>query len=42
MERNAVIKGYTAVVWGNLKKSKGTINEPIYRPSQDSIKRGGS
>jgi 23S rRNA pseudouridine1911/1915/1917 synthase len=39
MERNAVIKGYTAVVWGNLKKSKGTINEPIYRPSQDSIKR---
>lgn len=39
MERNALVKGYTAVVWGNLKESKGTINEPIYRPTDDSIKR---
>lgn len=39
MERNALVKGYTAVVWGNLKESQGTINEPIYRPTDDSIKR---
>ncbi|NLZ49632.1 MAG: RluA family pseudouridine synthase [Clostridiales bacterium] len=39
MEKNTLIKGYTAVVWGNLKESKGTINAPIYRPTEDSIKR---
>ncbi|NLM34009.1 MAG: RluA family pseudouridine synthase [Clostridiales bacterium] len=39
MERNTLIKGYTAVVWGNLKEKEGTINEPIYRPTDDSIKR---
>lgn len=39
MERNTLVKGYTAVVWGKMKEEKGTINEPIYRPTDDSIKR---
>lgn len=39
MEKNAFKKGYTAVVWGNVKPDKGTIDEPIYRDSDESIKR---
>ncbi|MDT8715294.1 RluA family pseudouridine synthase [Clostridium sp. 19966] len=39
MEKNAFKKGYTAVIWGNLAEEKGTIDEPIYRDSEDSIKR---
>lgn len=39
MERNTFKKGYTAVIWGNMKEEKGTIDLPIYRPGPESIKR---
>lgn len=39
MEKNTFKKGYTAVVWGNMKEESGTINLPIYRPGPESIKR---
>jgi 23S rRNA pseudouridine1911/1915/1917 synthase len=39
MEKNNFIKGYTAVAWGNIHPPKGTINQPIYKPQDDSIKR---
>jgi 23S rRNA pseudouridine1911/1915/1917 synthase len=32
-------KSYLAVVHGNLDKKEGTIDLPIYRPADDSIKR---
>lgn len=32
-------KSYMAVVHGNLKDKEGVINLPIYRPSDDTIKR---
>lgn len=32
-------KSYLAVVHGNLDKKEGTIDLPIYRPTDDSIKR---
>ncbi|HSQ34019.1 MAG TPA: RluA family pseudouridine synthase, partial [Peptostreptococcaceae bacterium] len=34
-----VTKKYLTVVSGVVKKDEGTINEPIYRPTEDSIKR---
>jgi 23S rRNA pseudouridine1911/1915/1917 synthase len=39
MEKNNFLKGYTAVVWGNVSPVQGTINKPIYKPQDDSIKR---
>jgi len=32
-------KRYLTIVHGNLKEKEGTINEPIYRESDDTIKR---
>lgn len=32
-------KSYLAVVHGNLAEKEGTIDQPIYRPTDDSIKR---
>lgn len=39
MKDNKVEKTYIAIVKGVLKKDFGTINEPIYRPTDDNIKR---
>ncbi|WP_163194236.1 RluA family pseudouridine synthase [Clostridium thermarum] len=39
MEKNNFLKGYTAIAWGNISPAEGTINKPIYRPQDDSIKR---
>ncbi len=39
MNLDSFQKEYTAVVHGNLLKKAGTVNEPIYRPLHDSIKR---
>ncbi|WP_102400124.1 RluA family pseudouridine synthase [Haloimpatiens massiliensis] len=39
MKSESFQKGYMAVVHGNLKQESGTINKPIYRTEDDSIKR---
>ena len=39
MKDNKVEKMYIAVVKGVVKEDFGTINEPIYRPTDDSVKR---
>lgn len=39
MKEDKVEKMYIAVVKGVVKEDFGTINEPIYRPTDDSIKR---
>lgn len=39
MGKDTFEKSYLAVVHGNMSETKGTINLPIYRPSDDSIKR---
>lgn len=39
MSRNSFEKSYLAVVHGTLEKKEGTINLPIYRIGEDSIKR---
>lgn len=39
MSLDNVEKVYIAVVKGVVKKDRGTINLPIFRPSEDSIKR---
>lgn len=39
MKDNKVEKMYIAVVKGVVESDFGTINEPIYRPTDDSIKR---
>jgi len=39
MKEDKVEKMYIAVVKGVVKEDFGTINEPIYRPADDSIKR---
>lgn len=39
MKNDNVEKMYIAVVKGVVKEDFGTINEPIYRPTDDSIKR---
>ncbi|MDF2884676.1 MAG: pseudouridine synthase [Clostridiaceae bacterium] len=39
MNLDSFQKEYVAVVHGNLINKIGTINEPIYRPLEDSIKR---
>lgn len=39
MSENAVEKKYIAVVKGITENDHGTINAPIYRPTDDSIKR---
>ena len=39
MEKNKFEKGYTAVAWGEISPKQGTINKPIYKPEDESIKR---
>lgn len=39
MSENLVEKKYIAVVKGVIKEDEGTIDAPIYRPTDDSIKR---
>ncbi|MCC0659899.1 RluA family pseudouridine synthase [Clostridioides sp. ZZV14-6154] len=39
MSENKVEKTYITVVNGIIDEDEGTINEPIYRPEEDSIKR---
>ncbi|UWD48137.1 RluA family pseudouridine synthase [Clostridioides difficile] len=39
MGENKVEKTYITVVNGIIDEDEGTINEPIYRPEEDSIKR---
>ena len=39
MKNDQVEKMYIAVVKGIVKEDFGTINEPIYRPTDDSVKR---
>lgn len=39
MKEDKVEKMYIAVVKGIVKEDLGTINEPIYRPTDDSVKR---
>lgn len=39
MSENKVEKTYITVVNGIIDEDEGTINEPIYRPDEDSIKR---
>jgi 23S rRNA pseudouridine1911/1915/1917 synthase len=39
MSKNLVTKKYLTIVKGVVKKDFGTIDAPIYRPSDDSIKR---
>jgi 23S rRNA pseudouridine1911/1915/1917 synthase len=39
MQGQSFKKGYTAVVHGNMSSTEGTIDLPIYRPAEDSIKR---
>ncbi|MGX9756674.1 RluA family pseudouridine synthase [Clostridioides difficile] len=39
MSENKVEKTYITVVNGIIDEDDGTINEPIYRPEEDSIKR---
>ncbi|ERI90264.1 pseudouridine synthase, RluA family [Clostridiales bacterium oral taxon 876 str. F0540] len=39
MQKEEFEKSYLALVHGNIKASEGTIDLPIYRPTDDSIKR---
>lgn len=39
MSDDKVIKRYITVVNGIVENDEGTINQPIYRPTEDSIKR---
>lgn len=39
MSSESFEKSYLAIVHGNMKTDKGTIDLPIYRPGEDSIKR---
>lgn len=39
MQKEEFQKSYLAVVHGNITESEGTIDLPIYRPTDDSIKR---
>ncbi|MGL4913355.1 MAG: RluA family pseudouridine synthase [Romboutsia sp.] len=39
MQEDKVEKRYITVVKGNIEEDSGTINQPIYRPTDDSIKR---
>ena len=39
MGENKVEKTYITVVKGIVENDSGTINQPIYRPTEDSIKR---
>ena len=39
MSNDKVSKKYITVVKGIVKDDEGTINQPIYRPTEDSIKR---
>jgi len=39
MEKDELIKGYTAVIHGFMEEAKGTIDLPIYRVGQGTIKR---
>jgi 23S rRNA pseudouridine1911/1915/1917 synthase len=39
MHREGFDKVYYAVVHGNMEKSEGTIDEPIYKPDEAGIKR---
>lgn len=39
MKKDTFKKSYLAIVHGNLKEKKGTINKPIYRPGEGSINR---
>ncbi|MGL5507062.1 MAG: RluA family pseudouridine synthase, partial [Paraclostridium sp.] len=39
MGENKIEKTYITVVKGNVKEEFGTINQPIYRQEEDSIKR---
>lgn len=39
MSEDKVVKKYITVVKGIVKNDEGTINEPIYRQTEDSIKR---
>lgn len=39
MGKGTFEKKYMAVVHGNLPKTQGTINEPIYKPEGDGVKR---
>ncbi|HCQ90583.1 MAG TPA: RluA family pseudouridine synthase [Clostridium sp.] len=39
MENNLITKSYLAVVHGIIEEESGTINAPIGRPTEDSIKR---
>ena len=39
MEQNLIEKSYLAIVHGHLKEKKGTINRPIGRPTNETIKR---
>jgi 23S rRNA pseudouridine1911/1915/1917 synthase len=39
MQKATFQKGYIAVVHGNMEKSSGTIDLPIYRQDEDTIKR---
>lgn len=39
MQKEDFEKSYLAIVHGNLTEKKGTIDKPIYRPTEDSIKR---
>lgn len=39
MEQNLIEKSYLAVVHGHLKEKEGTINRPIGRPTNETIKR---
>lgn len=39
MEENKIIKSYLAIIHGHLEPNSGTIDLPIGRPNEDSIKR---
>src|SRR5690606_1612365 len=39
MQEDKIQKKYTAFVWGVVSDDNGKIDAPIYRPSDDSIKR---
>lgn len=39
MEKDIINKKYLAIVHGVVKEDKATINQPIYRETEDSIKR---
>lgn len=39
MEENKIIKSYLAIIHGHIEPKNGTIDLPIGRPNEDSIKR---